>query len=414
MASLQRQHDTLKIIVQKSPIRFICPQCLRGFPRSDALYRHFREQQDDIHKGLYMRDTDHKSFLSCYQEALGASISAVQLPIGPKCFDVSYIVEHYGEDAEKHQHMIPKTTAHSGETAESSIQLADVSTSAFIKMQDIERQLNTLNRIIQQTSIKFVCPKCLKGFPRPDILYDHFRKENDDIHKALDMRKTHFKQFLDGYQSSLRASIPAEKLPPASKCFEIQYVLEHYDEDSGKTTQIRSGNYLHPAQGYLYLPTESASPNVSAIDLQNYSAPVHSDRQPRGYYYRNDAVGETFPPNKLARVEWIWSLEWVEDKIRALIPQMENWLNGTLPLPEIRPDRPGVIMPTVDIDIPLVPIRDLLYKGFGLFTLLRTYKETSTPVNFSKAVYTALRIDGSGVIGHTPVTLGKSVWVDAP
>ncbi|KAF7586963.1 hypothetical protein BBP40_007977 [Aspergillus hancockii] len=69
-------------------------------------------------------------------------------------------------------------------------------------------------------------------------------------------------------------------------------------------------------------------------------------------------------------------------------------------------------MPTVDIDVPLTPIRDLLYKGFGLFTLLRTYKETSTPVNFSEAVYTALRVDGPGVIGHTPIAIGKSVWVD--
>ncbi|KAB8069203.1 hypothetical protein BDV29DRAFT_161654 [Aspergillus leporis] len=54
MASLQRQHDTLKKIVEQSLIRFICPQCLRGFPGPDALYSHFREQQDGIHKGLGM------------------------------------------------------------------------------------------------------------------------------------------------------------------------------------------------------------------------------------------------------------------------------------------------------------------------------------------------------------------------
>ncbi|KAA8652762.1 uncharacterized protein ATNIH1004_001667 [Aspergillus tanneri] len=116
MSGFQRQCDTLKRIIQNSSIRLICPQCLRGFPRSDALYRHFREQEDDIHKGLDMRDTDHKTFLSCYQTAIGASIPAVELPIGVKCFEVLFVVEHYREDVEKHQRIPPGTTSQSGST----------------------------------------------------------------------------------------------------------------------------------------------------------------------------------------------------------------------------------------------------------------------------------------------------------
>ncbi|KAE8406780.1 hypothetical protein BDV37DRAFT_291892, partial [Aspergillus pseudonomiae] len=111
MASLQRQHNTLNKILEHTSIRFICPECLRGFPRPYLLYRHFREQQDDIHKGLSMRNTDHQTFLLCYQKALKASIPAGQLPVDSKCFETAYIVEHYEEDAEIHEHITPNTAS---------------------------------------------------------------------------------------------------------------------------------------------------------------------------------------------------------------------------------------------------------------------------------------------------------------
>jgi hypothetical protein len=56
----------------------------------------------------------------------------------------------------------------------------------------------------------------------------------------------------------------------------------------------------------------------------------------------------------------------VERKILDIIPQIDNWLDGTLPLPkeaETSPEDPGVIFPKVEIDIPLRPIRDLIYSG---------------------------------------------------
>ncbi|PWY91467.1 hypothetical protein BO94DRAFT_427782, partial [Aspergillus sclerotioniger CBS 115572] len=83
----------LSKIIEHTSIRFVCPECLRGFPRTYLLYRHFREQQDDIHKGLGMRNTDHQTFLLCYQKALKASIPAEQLPQDSKCVELAYTVE---------------------------------------------------------------------------------------------------------------------------------------------------------------------------------------------------------------------------------------------------------------------------------------------------------------------------------
>ncbi|KAB8213159.1 hypothetical protein BDV33DRAFT_197077 [Aspergillus novoparasiticus] len=60
-----------------------------------------------------MRDTDHLTFISCYQNALKASIPGSKLPVGSKCFELAYIVEHYGEDAETYQHILPNTATHS-------------------------------------------------------------------------------------------------------------------------------------------------------------------------------------------------------------------------------------------------------------------------------------------------------------
>lgn len=53
----------------------------------------------------------------------------------------------------------------------------------------------------------------------------------------------------------------------------------------------------------------------------------------------------------------------VEAKICALLPQMDNWLDGTLPLSDQPRHDFGIIVPSVDVDRPLIPVRDLLYKG---------------------------------------------------
>ncbi|GFG19721.1 hypothetical protein IFM5058_10280 [Aspergillus udagawae] len=101
--------------------------------------------------------------------------------------------------------------------------------------------------------------------------------------------------------------------------------------------------------------------------------------------------------------------EVVESRIRDIIPQIDNWLDGTLPLPkkaETSPEDPGVIFPTVEIDIPLRPVAE--------YTLLRTLKDTSTPVNLSAAVYTVLRGTSDSKIGGINMVPGQSVWVECP
>jgi hypothetical protein len=59
--------------------------------------------------------------------------------------------------------------------------------------------------------------------------------------------------------------------------------------------------------------------------------------------------------------------EGVERNLRHLIPQIESWLLGTLPLVgsnETKLTGPGVVFPVVsNVDNPLAPIRKLIYKG---------------------------------------------------
>ncbi|KAL2812028.1 hypothetical protein BDW59DRAFT_155391 [Aspergillus cavernicola] len=105
----------------------------------------------------------------------------------------------------------------------------------------------------------------------------------------------------------------------------------------------------------------------------------------------------------------------VEDRIRQIIPLMDNWLDGTLPLPkdiETGPEDPGVVFPIGEIHAPLSDIKGLIYSGSAEFSLIRTYKDTSTPWNLSNAVYTVLR--GTGKIGNVEVTPGESIWVAHP
>ncbi|PYH75344.1 hypothetical protein BO82DRAFT_36507 [Aspergillus uvarum CBS 121591] len=98
MSSLQRQFNTQKAVLRQSTIKYLCPECLRGFPRPDTLYRHFQDVNDEAHKGLRSRKDDYNQFYSCYQKCLGASIPSKCLPKPPHCFELQYVIEHYGKD----------------------------------------------------------------------------------------------------------------------------------------------------------------------------------------------------------------------------------------------------------------------------------------------------------------------------
>ncbi|KAL2859995.1 uncharacterized protein BJX67DRAFT_334960 [Aspergillus lucknowensis] len=98
-SSLQREYNTLKQIIKNSTIRLVCPICLRGFPRSDKLYDHFREKEDETHQGLNMRNSDFSTFLFCYQESLGDHyIPPERITLGSECFDIFFVIENYRKD----------------------------------------------------------------------------------------------------------------------------------------------------------------------------------------------------------------------------------------------------------------------------------------------------------------------------
>ncbi|KAH8430200.1 uncharacterized protein LDX57_007869 [Aspergillus melleus] len=205
MASPQKKEETLKKIIQNSSIRFICPLCLKGFPRGDVLYRHFREQQDDKHAGLGKRTSKKKadidSFFACYQELVRTPMAAESIPPGPNCFEVDFVVKNFGSS---------EHTLNTSETIE-----------------------GTLKKIIQNSRIRFICPPCLKGFPRIDVLSHHFREQQeqgDDTHAGLAMKdRDHFTFFLS-YRVVLGTSMTARDIPRGPECFSTAFVVEHYEE----------------------------------------------------------------------------------------------------------------------------------------------------------------------------------------
>ncbi|KAI9040141.1 uncharacterized protein KD926_008585 [Aspergillus affinis] len=176
------------------------------------------------------------------------------------------------------------------------------------------------------------------------------------------MRRTDFKRFLSSYQAALGASIPASELPFDNKCFDLQYVLEHRDQNSEKPDDtIVPGT--DTAASHV---SSSLHDHVSALCRPVlYAALAHCDREPRGHKYERTPE-KVLPSMEPAPFKWARPFGEVENKIRALLPQLENWLNGTLPssMPgDSHSDDSGILLPTVDIDIPLAPIRDMLYEG---------------------------------------------------
>ncbi|KAK9575976.1 hypothetical protein V6Z93_010531 [Aspergillus fumigatus] len=226
MASLQRKEEALKTIIRNSPIRYICPQCFRLFPREDLLNRHIREQSDDTHaalaKGKSAEQSDMEEFLTSYRLSVNTSVAAENIPPSPDCFAVDFVVKYY--------HSFSDTTA------------------------TLERRVDTLKEIIQASTIGFVCPICLRGFPRPALLYDHFRKRGDDAHALLGERSAEeqwetrmhaglakrtsrkqrdIEEFLTCYRQSVRTSMAVEDIPLNSCCFDVNFVVEHYRENIG-------------------------------------------------------------------------------------------------------------------------------------------------------------------------------------
>ncbi|KAL3434658.1 hypothetical protein BDV09DRAFT_169568 [Aspergillus tetrazonus] len=70
-------------------------------------------------------------------------------------------------------------------------------------MSELERQIYTLLRTVQNAPIDLVRPQCLRGFPQ-DLLYRHFSTEKDRVHNGLDQRTDFINSFLEtGFSQGL-------------------------------------------------------------------------------------------------------------------------------------------------------------------------------------------------------------------
>ncbi|KAL4958864.1 uncharacterized protein BDV14DRAFT_23825 [Aspergillus stella-maris] len=103
MEGLKHENKVLYQILKRSGFKVLCPACLKGFTRTDLLYRHFRTTNDEIHSGLDPMKDDDQRLHSCYQKAIKSSISASELAtnsVGGKCFEVSYVIKYYDKDTQ--------------------------------------------------------------------------------------------------------------------------------------------------------------------------------------------------------------------------------------------------------------------------------------------------------------------------
>jgi hypothetical protein len=82
-SDLDRQFNTHKLIIQKAKLWFLCPYV---FEVLHALIFFFREQEDEIHKGLAMQRSDFLTFLSRYRESMKSYILAENIPRYYCCF----------------------------------------------------------------------------------------------------------------------------------------------------------------------------------------------------------------------------------------------------------------------------------------------------------------------------------------
>jgi hypothetical protein len=111
-------------------------------------------------------------------------------------------------------------------------------------MERLRQENNVLCQILEQSGLRLLCPVCLKGFPRSDALYRHFRDNTDEIHSGLDPKTHDFKRLHLCYQKAIKASVPAEELSPLThggKCFELRFVVQRYGNNAGGSHDMPSG-----------------------------------------------------------------------------------------------------------------------------------------------------------------------------
>ncbi|PYH99038.1 hypothetical protein BO71DRAFT_314938 [Aspergillus ellipticus CBS 707.79] len=93
----------------------------------------------------------------------------------------------------------------------------------------------TLRIIIRNSPIHYICPLYFEFFPREDLLNRHIYERSNNMHAGLraglrkrDSIQTDAEEFLIYYRQSVNISVAAENIPPASDCFAVDFVVEHY------------------------------------------------------------------------------------------------------------------------------------------------------------------------------------------
>ncbi|KAF9890689.1 hypothetical protein FE257_005555 [Aspergillus nanangensis] len=225
-----------------------------------------------------------------------------------------------------------------------------------------ERQNALLRLILQASGTKKACPCCCHGYSTFENLKTHFKREGEK--EASSEGKGH----------------QGEK---ETEC--IHTDLDRYSDRKDNRP------FMEVYQKAMQAPIDSKD------------VPIQSSCFGIDFISRNH--GMMAPPRLLHDPNGS-----VSAKICKIIPQMDNWLNGTLLLSRDNGD--GLVVPSVVFDEALQPIKDLIFNGPTTNTVIRTYKETKSPPNFSKAVYTVLREEPGAFIGDLKIKVGQSCWVE--
>lgn len=186
-------------------------------------------------------------------------------------------------------------------------------------MESLRQENKILYRILEQASIKFLCPLCFKGYSRTDRLYGHFRAANaDEIHAGLDPRTGDFARFHSCFQQAMKISIPTKELSSLTeggKCFGVAFVIQHYDKDP--QSMAAKVDYQDLNAGTLpanCLPEPILKAFVSSIFIKSYHSSIRSRAVPSilcshilgspaatGYYasfYHKPASRSRISPNR--------------------------------------------------------------------------------------------------------------------
>lgn len=98
-----------------------------------------------------------------------------------------------------------------------------------------------MKQIIQKSAIRVLCPECLQGYPRPALLYKHFRDKGDTIHEGLAAKKSDFGKFLYTYREVMGNRMLPDNLR-SQNCFEIMFVIENYRKGGPGSLPITSAH----------------------------------------------------------------------------------------------------------------------------------------------------------------------------